>query len=270
VPKLALSLGDPHVWLDERAARLDSALREVACDLDKRDPALFSASGGFQEPTKIPVRMKGGNSRAPATAWCLPPASRTLSQVERWTGFIQHFGHVSTGLPPGDERAFLATDRRGDQPRPVAHGRSLRGRLASRGVAHADMAYARRDVSCGARLPDATPSMPNRLPPSIMEISSSPSLADQVTAQMLSKFIEAMPEPESNSERTARLAHSSREVLDAGKPLDPVEAALAKAASVRSRIEAEMKERGARSCPNQRGTHTVPETDMSEAVAGAS
>jgi hypothetical protein len=102
---------------------------------------------------------------------------------------------------------------------------------------------------------------------SIMEISSSPSLADQVTAQMLSKFIEAMPEPESNSERTARLAHSSREVLDAGKPLDPVEAALAKAASVRSRIEAEMKERGAREAAQTSlspGTHTVPETDMSE------
>ena len=28
---------------------------------------------------------------------------------ERWTGFTQHFGHVSTGLPPGDEQAFLAT-----------------------------------------------------------------------------------------------------------------------------------------------------------------
>jgi hypothetical protein len=85
---------------------------------------------------------------------------------------------------------------------------------------------------------------------SIMELSSSPSLADQVTAQMLSKFIEAMPEPESNSERAARLAHSSREVLDAGKPLDPVEAALAKAAAARSRIEAEEGARRARSCPN--------------------
>jgi hypothetical protein len=79
VPKLALSLGDPHVWLDERAARLDSALREVACDLDKRDPALFSGERlRFPKSrTKIPVRMKGGNSRSPATAWCLPPASRT-------------------------------------------------------------------------------------------------------------------------------------------------------------------------------------------------
>ena len=31
-----------------------------------------------------------------------------LSQVERWTGFVGQFGHVSTGLPPTDERAFLA------------------------------------------------------------------------------------------------------------------------------------------------------------------
>src|SRR3546814_18368275 len=36
-------------------------------------------------------------------------SSDLLSQVERWTGFTQHFGHVSTGLPPGDEQAFLAT-----------------------------------------------------------------------------------------------------------------------------------------------------------------
>lgn len=31
-----------------------------------------------------------------------------LSQVERWTGFVSQFSHVSTGLPPGDERTFLA------------------------------------------------------------------------------------------------------------------------------------------------------------------
>src|SRR3546814_7476459 len=40
------------------------------------------------------------------------PATRitdVLSQVERWTGFTQHFGNVSTGLPPGDEQALLAT-----------------------------------------------------------------------------------------------------------------------------------------------------------------
>lgn len=31
-----------------------------------------------------------------------------LSQVARWTGFIDQCGHVSSGLPPSDERAFLA------------------------------------------------------------------------------------------------------------------------------------------------------------------
>ncbi len=31
-----------------------------------------------------------------------------LSHVARWTGFVEHFGHVSTGLPPDNERAFLA------------------------------------------------------------------------------------------------------------------------------------------------------------------
>jgi TnpA family transposase len=39
------------------------------------------------------------------------PATRitdVLSQVERWTGFVSRFGHVSTGLPPAGERAFLA------------------------------------------------------------------------------------------------------------------------------------------------------------------
>ena len=31
-----------------------------------------------------------------------------LSQVNHLTGFVGHFGHVSSGLPPDDERAFLA------------------------------------------------------------------------------------------------------------------------------------------------------------------
>jgi TnpA family transposase len=31
-----------------------------------------------------------------------------LDQIERWTGFPDHFRHVSTGLPPADVRAFMA------------------------------------------------------------------------------------------------------------------------------------------------------------------
>lgn len=39
---------------------------------------------------------------------------------------------------------------------------------------------------------------------SIVELSASPSLADQVRAQTVQKFIDTMPEPESNAERAAR------------------------------------------------------------------
>ena len=31
-----------------------------------------------------------------------------LSQVARWTGFVGHFSHLTSGLPPEEERAFLA------------------------------------------------------------------------------------------------------------------------------------------------------------------
>jgi Tn3 transposase DDE domain-containing protein len=31
-----------------------------------------------------------------------------LSHVRRWTDFVSHFGHVSSGLPPDNERTFLA------------------------------------------------------------------------------------------------------------------------------------------------------------------
>jgi hypothetical protein len=32
-----------------------------------------------------------------------------LDQINLWTGFAEHFTHVSTGLPPTDMRAFMAT-----------------------------------------------------------------------------------------------------------------------------------------------------------------
>src|SRR3546814_17764958 len=50
------------------------------------------------------MRTFGVNVNLPATL-----TTDVLSLVERCTCFNLHFGHVSTGLPPGDEQAFLAT-----------------------------------------------------------------------------------------------------------------------------------------------------------------
>lgn len=107
------SLGDPHAWIDQRAEQLDIALRGVARNLDGRDAALFTG-----EKLRFPKEPKeddaGQDEGRHLTLACysMLPATRitdVLSQVERWTGFTRHFGHVSTGLPPADERAFLAT-----------------------------------------------------------------------------------------------------------------------------------------------------------------
>ncbi len=106
------SLGDAHAWLDQRAEQLDSALRGVARNLDGRDAALFAG-----ERLRFPKEKDddaGQDEGWHLTLACygMLPATRitdVLSQVERWTGFTRHFGHVSTGLPSADERTFLAT-----------------------------------------------------------------------------------------------------------------------------------------------------------------
>ncbi|MCB8835847.1 Tn3 family transposase [Aurantimonas sp. VKM B-3413] len=110
-PRQAFSLGDPHAWLEERSARLDQALREVASNLGGRDPALFAG-----DRLRFPKDGNAGDhdDARPLALACygMVPTTRitdVLSQVSRWTGFVDHFGHVSTGLPPTDERAFLAT-----------------------------------------------------------------------------------------------------------------------------------------------------------------
>ncbi|MFZ2998548.1 MAG: Tn3 family transposase, partial [Sphingobium sp.] len=68
--------------------------------------------GGRRKPIRPWCVLIGNPEHATTTVATGRPASNitdVLSQVERWTGFTRHFGHVSSGLPPTDERAFLAT-----------------------------------------------------------------------------------------------------------------------------------------------------------------
>jgi hypothetical protein len=108
-PRPSFSLGDPHAWLDQRAAQLDDALRRVSGSLNSRDAAFFAG-----DRLRFPKEPTDGEEDTDAhqfaqACYRMLPATRitdVLSQVERWTGFTQHFGHVSSGLPPADERAF--------------------------------------------------------------------------------------------------------------------------------------------------------------------
>src|SRR3546814_18782018 len=88
-------------------------ISDWSSDVCSSDLALFAG-----ERLRFPKELKdddaGHDEGRHLTLACygMLPATRitdVLSQVERWTGFTQHFGHVSTGLPPGDEQAFLAT-----------------------------------------------------------------------------------------------------------------------------------------------------------------
>ncbi|WP_318918930.1 Tn3 family transposase (plasmid) [Sinorhizobium medicae] len=112
VPAQAADIPDAHVWLDARAAALDTALLGVLRGLPSGDPALFSGDRlRFPKEPRTDLAERDDGRRFALNCYNLVPPTRitdVLSQVERWTGFTTHFGHVSTGLPPGEERTFLA------------------------------------------------------------------------------------------------------------------------------------------------------------------
>jgi TnpA family transposase len=100
------------LWLEQRAAQLDQALLSTMHGLSGKDAMLFA--GDRLRFPKMPKDDAGDNDEtrdlAVRTYRVLPTVRITdvLSQVARWTGFVDHFNHVSTGLPPSDQNGFLA------------------------------------------------------------------------------------------------------------------------------------------------------------------
>lgn len=97
-------------WIAGAEAELDTALLELARGLSNTDPALFTG-----DRLRFPKESRDlDDDRAKQLAlrsYGLMPTMRitdVLASVNRWTGFAGHFGHVSSGLPPAEERPFLA------------------------------------------------------------------------------------------------------------------------------------------------------------------
>lgn len=112
---------------------------------------------------------------------------------------------------------------------------------------------------------------------SIEELSASPSLADQVIARSLEKFIATMPAPEANSARAVRLGDMQADLR--GRPvtpsrsgsevdtLDPLSAALARSRDMRAGIRSgEASASGDDLIPADRKRHAGPDLERLRAL----
>lgn len=123
-PASALSGGRPSVlpiaakpdfdqWMAEKAAQLDRALLGTMHGLSTKDASLFTGDRlRFPKMPKDDLAEDADSRDRSLQIYRLLPTVRitdVLHQVAKWTGFVDHFTHVSTGLPPSDERAFLAS-----------------------------------------------------------------------------------------------------------------------------------------------------------------
>lgn len=114
-PSRLPDLGKPDFeqWIATKSAQLDQALLATANRLSGKDAALFT--GDRLRFPKMPKDSAADDEQSRNTAmqvYRLLPTVRitdVLHQVAKWTGFIDHFTHVSTGLPPSDEKAFIAS-----------------------------------------------------------------------------------------------------------------------------------------------------------------
>jgi TnpA family transposase len=106
-PRLAHPLGmTAEAWLADAATELDGALLETARGWSGQGDKLRFPS----EPRTALVEDDQAK-RLGERLYGLVPTTRVtdvLTHVARWTGFTDRFRHVSTGMPPDDERTLLA------------------------------------------------------------------------------------------------------------------------------------------------------------------
>jgi TnpA family transposase len=101
-----------QLYLDERMALLDRRLRDTARMLEAG-----TADGVALEGGKLKLHRPGAEEMPEADRladrlYRMVPQIRItdlLEEVNAWTDLAGHFGHVQTGRPPADRRAFLAT-----------------------------------------------------------------------------------------------------------------------------------------------------------------
>jgi TnpA family transposase len=93
------------------SAQLDAALLGLSRGLSTADARLFAGDKlRFPKEASADLTSDRAKQLALRSYGFVPPTRITdvLSQINRWTGFVGHFEHVSSGLPPDDERTFLA------------------------------------------------------------------------------------------------------------------------------------------------------------------
>src|SRR5829696_3628313 len=104
VPALTADVG-----LARASATLDAGLLEAAHGLSGSGIVIGGDKLRFPKEPRIGLPEEEVAKRLAERLYGAVPTTRitdVLSHVARWTGFVEHFGPVSTGLPPDDERAF--------------------------------------------------------------------------------------------------------------------------------------------------------------------
>jgi len=97
-------------WLANAKAELDAALLDLSRGLATKDETLFAGDRlRFPKESRDADDVRG--KQFAQRLYGMIQTTRVtdmISSVNRWTGFIECFKHVSTGLPPGNERVFFA------------------------------------------------------------------------------------------------------------------------------------------------------------------